>query len=86
MNKYDQLARDVIALNTADAVTVATKRSVPAGENSCPSTGYLAHWRYSDGSASGVLPRVLSGSDVELLKLTAEHFGFEKNIEYIQVR
>jgi len=47
---------------------------------------YLLHWRYSDGSGSGVLPRVISSHDKELLELIEEEIGFDRHIEFVEER
>lgn len=46
---------------------------------------YVAHWRYDDGSNSGVLPIVLDEKQLELLKLAERTFGFEKTVEFVRV-
>lgn len=46
---------------------------------------WIAHWRYSDGSASGVLPRVLSDAEKELLQLAENCFkGFGADVQYVE--
>lgn len=45
---------------------------------------WIAHWRYEDGSASGVLPRLLTDNEKELLELAEEHFrGFGVEVKYV---
>jgi len=46
---------------------------------------WLAHWRYSDGSASGVLPLILTDEEKALLELVEEHFkGFGVDVQYVE--
>lgn len=46
---------------------------------------WIAHWRYSDGSASGVLPRILGDGEKELLLLAEECFkGFGVDVKYVE--
>ncbi len=46
---------------------------------------WILHWRYNDGSASGVLPRILTDEDKKLLELAGEECGFVKCVEYIKL-
>ena len=45
---------------------------------------YIAHWRYSDDSASGVLPKQLNQKEVDLLLLAKGQFGFEREVEFVK--
>ncbi len=46
---------------------------------------WLLHWWYDDGSASGVLPRILTDDDKKLLELADRECGFAKSVEYVKV-
>ncbi len=46
---------------------------------------WILHWRYDDGSASGVLPRILTDEDKKLLELAEDECGFIKCVEYVKV-
>ncbi len=47
---------------------------------------YIAHWWYSDKSSSGILPKVLSESEKELIELASEYLEFSKQVEFIKVK
>jgi len=47
---------------------------------------WIAHWRYEDGSGSGVLPRVLTDYDKTLLELAEKHLrGFGVIVKYVEI-